>query len=527
MKLLKWVAVFFLTAVITCSFFGWSAHATDDLDFGTISINIPVSIETGTNYVKDAEDNDIGISDYWIDDGKAYLLSSTYNKIYVYQNGERVDAIDLDQYGITTILFAVNENQTWIYDNKGRIVLLEDWQEKANIQISSFADSEAIGNFAVRNGDLYVTIASFTERDFITYRIKLSGDQLVCAESIPGRLNGNAVVENVDAVRRLLDGMTAKQAEKDNYIFTAQQGVMDLGIAQDQYHYILSREILDDGVQEYYLQRVYGFSQDGMLKKVYNLPLTVPTCNEPVKVFDGIVYFLDTEKDYIKLNCLDNCVCYDIQDCLMPFNWSRINVENAQIESADNSNDSHTRATNSVTRFSCLSRFNTYCTPFTWSCSAANLLPLTGWQCPHYVTGAGSYNSMPYCWGGFCDWNAFNAGIQSGARVGNVNIGTIVSNTVGTDCSGAASRALALSYHCTTSGFPSITTLISWSNMRAADLILNPGSHVIMYYYTTSSGDYCVYECTIQGNVDRCMQRYRSPSALSAYSVYTYPGFSD
>ena len=101
--------------------------ATADLDFGTISINIPVSIEAGTNYVKDAEDNNIGISDYWIDDGKAYLLSSTYNKIYVYQNGERIDAIDLNQYGITTILFAVNENQTWIYDNKGRIIVYIYW----------------------------------------------------------------------------------------------------------------------------------------------------------------------------------------------------------------------------------------------------------------------------------------------------------------------------------------------------------------------------------------------------------------
>ena len=525
MNSLKRILVLLMAALV-CSALSISVFASSDSDHGSVSVLISTDKES-VLYAQDAEGNQLGISDYWIDEGKTYLLSDIYNRIYVYDNNKKIEEIDLNRYGTTTILFAVDGNHEWIYDNRGRLVFLEDWEEKGYISIYSFAESEAIIGFSTIDGELYVTIISFSKREDITYRITWAENQLICSERIPGRKIREGNIEDVNEVKALLNGVASRQAQNDGYLFTAQQGVMDIGFGRDGYRYILSREILDDGVQEYYLQRVYRFTKEDVLIDCFNIPDMIPACNEPVKMIDGIVYLLDTEDNYVRLDAIEKSLQYDIKDCLMPFNWSRVNNVEANTVKTDTPPDTPLTSPSSVTRFSCISRFDSYCTPFTWACAAANLAPLTGWQCPHYVSGAGSYNSMPYCWSGFCDWNAFNTGILSGYRVGNVNIGTTVEQTVGTDCSGAASRALALSYHCTTSGFTSITNLSSWSNMRMADLILNPGSHVIMYYYTTTYGYYCAYECTILNNVDRCITWFRTPSALSAYSVYTYPGFSD
>ena len=370
MKQFQWTAVLFFAAVF-CFLVVIPVNAAQIQNSEPEAICIPVDKETGTIYAKDAEQNTLGISDFWIDDGKIYLLSNVYNRIYVYENNIRIDEIDLDRFGTTAIFFAIDGNRAWIYNNTGKLVFLENWEEKGAISVSSFADSEAIEGLEVRDGDLYVTISSFAVRDSITYRISFSEGQLICTENIPGRLIHEGDIENSAEVRTLLSSVTEKQARKDGYLFTAQQGVMDLGIGKDGNRYILSREILDDGETEYYLQRVYCFNGTGRLKEVFNLPNMLPTCLDAIRMVGGEVYILDTEKDVIILDTLGNLPEHSLKDCLLPFDWSGRKNKVTQEKETDHSDPPVRTSPSYVTRFSCISRIDSYCTPFTWSCSAA------------------------------------------------------------------------------------------------------------------------------------------------------------
>ncbi len=496
-----------------------------------------VGKESGIIYTMDQEENVLGISDFAVDGKRGYLLSNVSNKILVYEDNKRVEEIDLERYASTAIRFAVDGNRIWIYDNCARIFLLENLKKTAELSIYDFADSEAIEDFKVIDGDLYITIATFTEKGEVTYRISLSGHNLSCTETIPGRLVQKEYVQDLKETENILHSVTKETAEKDGYQLEMLQGCSDLGEGRDHCHYYLSCEILDDKTSEYYVQRVYCFTEDNHLKEVYNLPIPVSARSERVRMIDGRIYILSTEENRVVLDELERYGSRELSECLLKINWSRSNPEESGLSGDPNEAESELlSASTSLSRSTAISIIDSYCTPFTWSCSAANLLPLANWICPSYVTGAGTYNCMPYCWGGFCDAASFASQIQSGYRVGNKNgpsfgyYSGYVNYTAGIDCSGLVSRALMLSDHCYTGNMAGIMTSIHWNNLKQGDIILNPGTHVMMYYYTltpVSNGYFRIFESTIANNLDRCVKRVRNIYDLSGYSPYTYPGYTD
>lgn len=129
---------------------------------------------------------------------------------------------------------------------------------------------------------------------------------------------------------------------------------------------------------------------------------------------------------------------------------------------------------------------------------------------------------VPYMWGGFCTLSDFSNGLLNGRYSGDINTAGVSGYAVGVDCSGFVSRCWSLSYHCTTSGMPSITTQYSsWDEMKPGDAVLTNG-HVRMFIDKASNGALRVVEAS--GRDWAVSYWSYTPSDLTAYTPRSYNG---
>ncbi|MGE5401836.1 MAG: T9SS type A sorting domain-containing protein [Ignavibacteriales bacterium] len=129
---------------------------------------------------------------------------------------------------------------------------------------------------------------------------------------------------------------------------------------------------------------------------------------------------------------------------------------------------------------------------------------------------------VPYMWGGFCTLSDFSYGLLNGRYSGDINTAGVSGYAVGVDCSGFVSRCWSLSYHCTTSGMPNITTQYSsWDEMKPGDAVLTNG-HVRMFIDKASNGALRVVEAS--GRDWAVSYWSYTPSDLTAYTPRSYNG---
>ena len=152
---------------------------------------------------------------------------------------------------------------------------------------------------------------------------------------------------------------------------------------------------------------------------------------------------------------------------------------------------------------------------------------------PNWVT-VGSHNTgMPYCWGGFNSINQYIAGMNTGKSAGDACSGigsqggcTGLSSTgcgAGCDCSGFVSEAWGLTYHCSTSCIPSISTAYSsYSQLLPGDCLNDAGSHVRLVLSYNHSGNgmiSCQESC---GSYWKNVFISYTPSQVTSYSPRYY-----
>ncbi|HEX2868999.1 MAG TPA: T9SS type A sorting domain-containing protein [Ignavibacteriales bacterium] len=129
---------------------------------------------------------------------------------------------------------------------------------------------------------------------------------------------------------------------------------------------------------------------------------------------------------------------------------------------------------------------------------------------------------VPYMWGGFSTLSDFSNGLLNGRYSGDINTAGVSGYAVGVDCSGFVSRCWSLSYHCTTSSMPDITTQYSsWDEIKPGDALLTNG-HVRMFIDKASNGALRVVEAS--GRDWAVSYWSYSPSDLTAYTPRSYNG---
>ena len=149
---------------------------------------------------------------------------------------------------------------------------------------------------------------------------------------------------------------------------------------------------------------------------------------------------------------------------------------------------------------------------------------------PNWVTVGTHHTGMPYCWGGFNTTNQFIAGMNSGKSAGDACSGfggqggcSGLSGTscgAGCDCSGFVSEAWGISYHCSTSCIPSISTAWShYSQLLPGDCLNYASSHVRLVLSYNNGTISCQESC---GTYWKNVFLSYTPSQVTSYSPRYY-----
>lgn len=146
---------------------------------------------------------------------------------------------------------------------------------------------------------------------------------------------------------------------------------------------------------------------------------------------------------------------------------------------------------------------------------------------PDYLGNPGTYNSVPYDWGGWDTVSAFNSYMDSNYKAGDVNSDGIEFCSRGVDCAGFVTRALGRTdKKYGTSSWPSITKQLNSTNDLLKGDILNKAYSHVRLFASFANGGCNVYESTT-GSYDRVIYRYLAWSSFSGYVPLRYLYISD
>jgi len=152
------------------------------------------------------------------------------------------------------------------------------------------------------------------------------------------------------------------------------------------------------------------------------------------------------------------------------------------------------------------------------------------WRLPRTLTGrvGQTIAEVPYAWGGYQSIADFQQRINRGNWAGNICENQVLGNTAGVDCAGFVSQALQAEgyYLADTGGLGGISTAINWNQLAPGDLLLKPGSHVMLFDAfanpLTLDGGVWIYESTVRNGADRVGHNLVNFSILSTYTPRRY-----
>ncbi|MDO4174056.1 MAG: hypothetical protein Q4D42_04775, partial [Eubacteriales bacterium] len=470
------------------------------------------------------------------------VLNTATNSIYIYDNETMDSSIPLDRFHVVGMKVGADNGQTYVLGNDFSVFkVTNDGQLQVMYNISDALDTEAIFNFKVIDNHVYVSVSGTDGSK--TYRF--STDDTAESANAVEVIQGNIVDEetyyqstlvpegdyhcghtcivtilNKDGTER--DRITLRS---DNFIVGAQY----LGTNTDG-NYIIKQYDMDltDQVEETIRTIDKNHNVVGCVKESEQI---MNNLNQ-VKVIDGNVYELTAAGTEVSID--EIATEHLPEEARFETGLDKNAVAEQQTSATDTaamtSTDGTAAAAATISRSTIISNAKAYHRQFTWTCSSSNLASLTNWTCPRYVSGAGSYTYMPYCWGGFSTTGEYTSGMSRGGRVGNINTSTAghVGNTYGLDCSGYVSRCWGLGSKKSTSTLPNVATKITYASLQQGDMIDKAGSHVVLYEKADGNGGYILYEATKWLSMDRVAYTVRSISSLqnSSYVAYRYNNVS-
>lgn len=269
-------------------------------------------------------------------------------------------------------------------------------------------------------------------------------------------------------------------------------------------------------------ETIRTIGKDGSTKALKGLDVQFKSIPNQVKVFGNHIYELNNLENQVQIIKLSepnerttSLYKSKLEDIVEPVIDLDIGTESRDNELM-------------IARSTIMSNARSFHSSFRWSCQSKNLTPLTNWVKPRYVGGAGSYQYMPYCWGGFSSISQYNTGMSGTGRVGNINTSTTshVSNTYGLDCSGYVSRCWGTSTKYGTSTIMNVAKKINARDLLQGDALNHSGSHIVLFEKYDGYGAYVLYESTKLNSYDRVSHTTRSISSMGKYVPIRYNGVS-
>lgn len=489
----------------------------------------------------DEQGNVLGPSDFTIANGKTYVLNTANNTVFQYSNNKQVARIALDDIDVVGTKVCADDTSVFVLDNTLSVVKLEAGKNKVIGSAETEMDLDTAVGFNVDGNKIYVSEPTPTGGKTHVYHI--DSDKMILEETVDGYMvdentfyrteiisqNGEnaghaCVITVMDANGNTTSTISLKS---DNYIAGAQyMGKNDAG-----QHVIKQIDMVcfSDGTCEIE-ETLRTVNANNAIVSCIILPETFQSMGNQAKVIeDDVILFSENERG-VSVDTIDTEKLPLAASFQSSLTGKEKILSEEQINAANSQSPVSPAALTSISRSAVIADAKAYHSSFTWTCAAKNLAALSNWRCPRYVSGAGTYSYMPYCWGGFSTTAQFRDGLSGSGRVGNINssTGTHVYNTYGLDCSGYVSRCWRQSTKYGTGTIGNICTTINYSQLKSADALNKSGSHIVLYEYADGSGNYVLYEATTLNQYDRVSHTLRSISNLSSggYVALRYNGIT-
>lgn len=469
----------------------------------------------------DAEGNKYGPNDMCIENGRIYILDTAKKSVVITKASEVEKVYDLLEMGIQPYMIGVENNLVYILDvtNKKIVVINGDGNEA--IYDIELDDNLAIPTFNVSDKNIYICYVGEEEYTNI-YSLNENNSRYECIKKLSGRyvdgylyefIRENEPYQNHSGILKVSDEDGLNPIELELYSNNLLLGASFLGVDENNNFVIKTKEFNTDIQKEpfQFIKRVDIFgniiNEEIQTSKMEVLRNTI--------FEDRKVYSIDNTGNYLTI---------ESNELISP-PLSKPNGE-FNINLIDNEELVNELRYAGITRSQIMNNAKSYHTSFWWNCNSINISPMSNYKKPRFINqGAGSYQTMPYCWGGFNTREQFNNGLSNGGRAGNINTSTAgkVSNTYGLDCSGYVSRCWGYGQKLSTTSIVNVSRSIPYSSLRQGDALNWKGKHVMLFDRFDSNGDYVLYEATLLNGYDRVSHTIRSRASVEGiYAAIRY-----
>ncbi len=403
----------------------------------------------------------------------------------------------------------VTKNGIWILDAASQkpAVYLFDFEgfERSRLFLE---DAETVTGLTLVDGAIAV------EHEFGAYIEELAGWEA----SMSGRIHVYHTTSTGKLVAAIPADMSRPDASLGFILFDGRTipvevehalgGLRFLGSAADGTFFVLAEEVAyDDAIRVD--RTVWRFDAKGDFTGIARIDLArqfVRVEHDVAVGSDGRIYFVKTAKDRVEIRRLH---FEDRLDPILPAGSRGAESEEAPLPPP---------------AAACISRATIMDTA--WAIhnnskylSATNV----GGACsgrgkPRYMSVAGTYQSVPYDWGGFDSLADFNAAMHpKTGKAGDVNTAGVESCSRGLDCSGFVSRAWQRTTKYGTATLSQISyRLGSFSELVQGDALNYPGYHVVLFE-SFSSSSILALEATTTNHYDRVIYTIASWSDYDGF----------
>lgn len=521
---------FVLIALMLCTLLPFNVFAVDadaeSIGIDEIMLSIPTTkTRTGNSNatVLYAENSGFvtGPQDFCIDGTTIYILNSSDNTILTSSSSAKTVAkMELKELGVVGTRIAANNGALYVLTASNRLLDIKETGVVSYI-VPSYI-TESVGDFKALNNNLYISCINM-EGCEVTYCFEISDGAMTYCNSFAGRIANENTRYEVNLIRE--EG--SQFGHSCTIQITNMQSGSNRSITMTSDYWISGAQYLGN-YNGYDQVRLFEIASDsnyeivssdtlrlvdstGQVVAIRDIPTqVVANCNS-TKSFDAKLYQMNTNENHVEIAIVGNAAYVPASDYISPLD----SIQEPENISTNNNAD---RSTTSLSRTKIVQNARA-CYEYSWTCTSDNLSTLTNWVCPSYITGPGTYTSIPYCWGGFDGTSAFSLKLSQGYNVGNAS-STYVPDTCGLDCSGFVSICWELSERFYTGSISNYATAINVSSMLSGDalnIVSENLTHVALFYGGLGYGNYVVYECT-KGNYDRVV--YRTWSSISGYTAY-------
>lgn len=453
-------------------------------------------------FTTDFEGNIYGPQDFAYDEEEnaVYLLDTATESIVKFEDGEQTDVFSYMGRNISVKKIAAADEKLFLLDIRNNKIHIQETDTLVSREIPF--DASCVIDFKTINGDIYLTLAlgehgttflldeadlsireSFDGRAFdekTTYRTELiaEGDRDI-GHSCIVTIYDSSLQEEIEITLR-----------SDYWLAGAQL----VGYDEDTYNIKVYE--FSDNVIEYVQETVITVDKNGNKLGVTELNEKFNPIANDIKVINGEMYVLNNSTSMVELRAIEPA-----RNNALEFE-SKLDqlVTDAPVNLENNTTPQVPYAISAtISRDTILSNAKLYYTSFSWTCTADNLKSgNSNWTKPSYITGAGTYTKMPYCWGGNDTPSRFKTNLTNGYWAGNVNCPSTgyVSKTAGVDCSGYVGNCWGETTKYSTSTLSQISTEITYSSLQKGDAINKSGSHVVLYEKADGYGSYILWEST-------------------------------